>query len=264
LLLQSVIEDECTGNGTLALVARGYDAEAAIVVDGTGPGRAIVNHPGQLAFHVTIYGKPAPWGAAHRAVNAIEKSAVIVAALRRLEAEKNGPVHPLWSAIEHPVNLNFFGIRGGEWLGTVAARCVCDFGLTFLPPDTLESTRATIERVVAEAAAADPWLRDHPPSVGYNALATPPVLADPASRLFQTLDQNHRAVFGTPLAPATITGWCDVRHFSLRRPAQALLFGPGGGGGAHCPDEWLNLDDLLPVTRTLLGATIDWLGAERA
>lgn len=260
LVLQSVIEDEITGNGTLACMARGYEADGAVVIDGTGLGRAIVAHPGQVAFRVTVWGRPAPLGAAHRGINAIEQMGPIIRALRGLEVRLNEHVHPRWTHIEHPINLNVWGIRGGEWLGTVAGRCALEAALSFLPPHTLPTIKAEIEAAVAGATQEADWQAEQQPAVTYDALGHDPVLASPETELFRLLAGAHQQVTGLPLRPHTITGWCDMRHFSLHQPTPAYLFGPGGGGGAHCPDEWLDLDEILPVTKTLAALVIDWCG----
>src|SRR5204863_1173413 len=42
LAIKIVVEDEATGNGTLACLARGHTKDAAIIVDGTWPERFIV------------------------------------------------------------------------------------------------------------------------------------------------------------------------------------------------------------------------------
>ena len=260
LILQSIIEEEITGNGTLACMSRGYDADGAIMVDGTGLGRAIVAHPGQIAFRITCYGRPVPWGNAHRGVNAIEKAWLIIQALRQLEARKNEHIHPQWAHLEHPLNLNLWGIHGGEWLGTVAARCTVEGALSFVPPDTLNSIRREIEETLTSAAAADPWLKEHQPVLRFHALNLDPLFTTPDHDLWRCLDKAHEGVTGHPLTPSTITGWCDIRHFSLNQPTPACLFGPGGGGGAHSTDEWLDLDDIRPVTKILAEFVIKWCG----
>ena len=65
LILETTIDEECSGNGSLALVAAGYEADGVLMLDGTGLGRAIVAHPGHVAFRVTIHGKPVPYHIGH-------------------------------------------------------------------------------------------------------------------------------------------------------------------------------------------------------
>ncbi|MBA2521349.1 MAG: M20/M25/M40 family metallo-hydrolase, partial [Chloroflexia bacterium] len=79
LIVQSVIEEECTGNGALAASLR-YPADAAIVTEPTG-GDFTSAHVGVLWFRIAIAGKS--WHAmqAYRGVNAILKARPVIDAL---------------------------------------------------------------------------------------------------------------------------------------------------------------------------------------
>lgn len=262
LILETTIDEECSGNGSLALAARGYEADGVLMLDGTGLGRAIVAHPGHIAFRITIHGKPAPYVAATHGVNAIEKAWVFIRALRDLEAKKNERIPPRWADAEHPVHLNVYGIEGGEWVGNVSGRCVLDAVIGFMPPDNVVSARAEIEATVATAAAGDEWLREHPPQVTFEGLAVEPMDMGDDNPVVSRLAMAHQAVTGQPLEPVAITGFCDLHQHSLHRPTPGCLFGPGGGAGPHSVDEYFNLDDLAPVTKTVLAFVIDWCGIE--
>lgn len=52
IILEAVIEDEDSGNGTLACTEAGYYAEAGIIIDGTWPFRIIDAHLGQLWLEI--------------------------------------------------------------------------------------------------------------------------------------------------------------------------------------------------------------------
>ncbi|MEE9570817.1 MAG: M20/M25/M40 family metallo-hydrolase, partial [Gammaproteobacteria bacterium] len=62
VILQSVVNEEHAGNGTLDLVRQGWQADAAVVLDGTD-NRIAVSHPGGLYWQVTIPGVVRPPGA---------------------------------------------------------------------------------------------------------------------------------------------------------------------------------------------------------
>ena len=55
---QTVIEEECTGNGALACLARGYTADAAVITEPTGK-QLMTAQLGVMWFRVTVRGKPA-------------------------------------------------------------------------------------------------------------------------------------------------------------------------------------------------------------
>ena len=71
--LQSVVEEECTGNGALACVLAGHTADAAIVTEPTR-GAIWTAQVGVLWFQVRVLGAPAHAGDAADGANAIEAS----------------------------------------------------------------------------------------------------------------------------------------------------------------------------------------------
>src|SRR3954465_9144880 len=91
--LQSVVEEECTGNGAAACVLAGSRADAAVLTEPTD-GQIWNAQVGGLWFSGRIAGTPAP--AADRASGdtAIEASFAVVRALRALEAELNAAPPP--------------------------------------------------------------------------------------------------------------------------------------------------------------------------
>ena len=150
--LQSVVEEECTGNGALACVLAGHTADAAILTEPTKG--AIWNaQVGVLWFQVRVLGAPAHAGEAEAGANAIEASYKVIAALRALEAELNTVKPPIYAAYPHPINLNVGMINGGDWPSTVAGECVTSFRLACYPGDAVADLRARVEQTVAEVAA---------------------------------------------------------------------------------------------------------------
>src|SRR5262249_42703982 len=101
--LQSVVEEECTGNGALQCVLAGARFDAAGLTE-PFPAAVCVAQVGVLWFHVDIAGAPAHVGDTGEGVNAIEASFPLVAALHELEAELNENPPPPFDAFEHPLN----------------------------------------------------------------------------------------------------------------------------------------------------------------
>ena len=155
--LQSVVEEECTGNGALACVLAGHTADAAILTEPTRS--AIWNaQVGVLWFQVRVLGAPAHAGDADEGANAIEASYAVIAALRELEAELNVAPPPLYAAYPHPIHLNVGMIRGGDWPSTVAGECVTHCRLALYPGERVETLKQRVEETVAAVAASRPEL----------------------------------------------------------------------------------------------------------
>ena len=130
--LQSVVEEECTGNGALACVLAGRPADAVIVTEPTS--LAIqTSQVGVLWFQVIVRGRPAHAGEATIGANAIEASFPVVAALRALEAELNVTPPPPYDVYERPIHLNVGVIHGGDWASTVAGSAGWTAGSRSIP-----------------------------------------------------------------------------------------------------------------------------------
>ena len=153
--LQSVVEEECTGNGALACVLAGHTADAAILTEPTR-GAIWTAQVGVLWFQVRVLGAPAHAGDAPVGANAIEASYAVIEALRGLEAELNATKPPLYAEYPHPINLNVGMIRGGDWPSTVAGECLTHFRLALYPGERVADLKARVEQTVAGVAAGEP------------------------------------------------------------------------------------------------------------
>lgn len=257
LIVQSVIEEECTGNGALDMSLR-YPADACIVTEPTS-GSFTQAHVGVLWFRVAISG--VSWHAmqAWKGVNAITKAVPVIQALQALDAELNAqPIHPAFAGIEHPINLNIGVIQGGDWPSTVPGACELHCRLSMYPGQTVAETRAAIERAVAAAADSDDWLREHRPVVtydGFGSAGSVVSMEEPAVRL---LGAWHRQVSGEEMLPRSGTGINDMRYFNFQGIPSGC-YGPGGAL-AHAADEWLDLATLAPTMKALGAFTLDWCG----
>jgi acetylornithine deacetylase len=257
LIVQSVIEEECTGNGALDMSLR-YPADACIVTEPTG-GSLTQAHVGVLWFRIAIDG--VSWHAmqAWKGVNAITKAVPVIQALERLDMELNAqPVHPAFEGIEHPINLNIGVIQGGDWPSTVPGACELHCRLSMYPGQTVAETRAAIERAVHEAAMADDWLREHPPAITYDGFGSAGSVVSMDEPAIRMLGGWHQAVTGSPMLPRSGTGINDMRYFNFQGIPSGC-YGPDGAL-AHAADEWLDLASIVPTTKVLGAFMLDWCG----
>jgi acetylornithine deacetylase len=259
---QSPIEEECTGNGTLDLCLKGYDADGVVIPEPFDE-RLLTHQIGVMWFQVRIIGKTTHVLGAGRGVNAIEKSFPIVAAMRELEAELNDPKRrpDAYADVDHPLNLNVGTIQGGDWQSTVAGECVVGFRIGLFEGTSREDLKSTIEERVAAAAAQDPWLRDNPPTVEYIGFQAEGCHVDPDSPLCRVLSASHERLHGRPAEPLRATCTTDIRHFNLYKGTPALCYGPKGRA-FHAADEKVSIDSMQRVA-TVLGDFIGtWCGLE--
>ena len=87
----SVIEEECTGNGTLASCLAGQLADAVVLAEPTGLDLLLAG-VGILWLEIAIVGKAAHAQSANEAINPIDEAIPVIGALRALERAMNDDV----------------------------------------------------------------------------------------------------------------------------------------------------------------------------
>ena len=256
--LQSVVEEECTGNGALQCLIDGSRADACVITE-PHPDHFTVAQVGVLWFHVDVRGIPAHAArAATLGFNAIEAAYTLLGALRELEAELNADPPAPYDGFAHPINLNPGVVAGGDWTSTVAAECTLSCRLGLYPGESPEQARARVEETVARAAAEDPVLRDHPPVVRYDGFACEGAVVSHEEPVVRELAAAYRSVHGTSPRLEATTATTDARHF-VRHGIPAICFGPRAEE-IHGIDERVSLSSIAEVARVLASFVPMWCG----
>ncbi len=261
LLVTSVGAEEDGGLGTLGTLLRGHRADAAVVVEPTGLQIAPVQ-AGALGFRLTISGKAAHGALRTSGVSAIDKLAPVLAALTRLEEERNAAfAHPAFAAHDLPLALSVGTLRAGDWPSTVADTLVAEGRYGIAPGEDVASARTAFAQAVAAAVAADPWLAKHPPRIewvgGQFAAAETPADAPIVAALQACLADVSEA----PAAVAGVPYGSDLRLLVNEGGIPGVLYGPGEMAQAHQTDEFVPVWQLLVAARSLALLIVRWCGA---
>jgi acetylornithine deacetylase len=266
--IQSVVEEECTGNGALACLQRGYTADAALIPEPFDE-KLVTSQVGIVWMQVYLRGTPVHAMQTSSGVNAIEAAIPLIAALRKLEQNWNleQPKHARFEHVEHPLNLNIGRIQGGDWPSSVPAWCCFDVRMGIYPGQDIDAARAEIEACIQQAAREDSYLRANPPEITYHGfLAEGYSLADhdrPEARAAEAaLEQAHRAVTGDSLRSMPITATTDARFFGLYADTPALVYGPTAES-IHGFNERVDLDSTRRVTQAIALFVAEWCGLEK-
>jgi len=250
----SVIEEECTGNGTLAAARTGALADAVILPEPTDLDLLLAG-VGIVWLDVVLDGKSAHAESADRAVNPIDLALTVVDALRGLEREMNAEIEPSMHGVEHPYNINIGTLQGGDWRSSVPAQAT--LGLRIGHP-TSWSTADAISRVTtAIDAIDDAWLRDHPPTLrpsGFRAKGYAMLADAPLSR---RIADAHRAAHGAAPAGVAMASTTDARLYLNDFDVPALCYGPVSHD-IHGIDESVELSSIVAGARTLARFIADW------
>ena len=255
VVVNTVTDEESSGAGGLAAARHGVRADAGIVPEPTAF-EVWVACRGSLTPTITVEGRPGhaemaqPHWQAGGAVNAIEKMSVVLDAVRRLREEWNGrpdKQHPhLSSGTIVPVKIS-----GGEWAVTYPASCSLTCEVMYLPGNADgdgwgREVESEIEAWIANAAAADPWLALHPPTIEW-ALDIPPAEVDAGHPIVEAVARASAAA-GEPPSLGGLDSWFDAATFTRFADTPSIGFGPRSLAWGHTIDEHVPVDDLVSCT----------------
>jgi acetylornithine deacetylase len=254
LIFQFVLEDEITGNGSLACLEAGHVAHAAIIVDGTRPDRAIDQHAGNMEFHIRLKGRPASVSVCHLGANAAEMLSRTLLHLREVVHRLNDNREPPWTEFPSPYQFVIHGMEADAPRFSVpvdaSARCF----VTFVPPVTIAQMRSCLEDESRRHAQASQY--PHLPTFDWDGFATEPVsCASEDLRALVRATAKRNGISELRIGPST--GTSDMRHFAMRG-IPCLLFGPGRGFNPHRADEHFLLDDLPLMMKVYLDMIVAW------
>lgn len=261
--VQSVTEEECTGNGALACLVRGYRADAAIIPEPEDD-RLVRANVGVIWFRLHVRGEPVHVREATSGANAIEATWVLVAALRGLEAEWNARKgdHRHFEDLDHPINFNVGRIEGGDWASSVPAWCTADCRIAIYPGVDPKDAAAEIEACLGRASRDHPFLSNHPPRVEFNGFFARGYVLEEGSDAERTLAGAHARSYGGALESLVTPGYLDARVFVLYGDCPCLVYGPRSEG-IHGFDERVSLASVRRVTGSIALFVASWCGLER-
>lgn len=260
--VQSVTEEECTGNGSLACLVRGYRADAAIIPEPEDD-KLVRANVGVIWFRVGVQGKPVHVREAGSGANAIEAAYRLIQALRGLEAEWNARKndYPYFGDLDHPINFNVGKIEGGDWASSVPAWCNFDARLAIYPGDDPRAMADEIEACLSAASRDDAFLSNNPPTIEYNGFFAEGYVLEEGSDAEQTLSWAHRASFSRELESFVTPSYLDGRVFVIYGDCPCLVYGPVAEN-IHGFDERVRISSIKRVTGAIALFVAAWCGLE--
>jgi acetylornithine deacetylase len=248
LVFHLVVEEENGGNGTLAMVKRGVDADAAIVLEPTEM-KVIPAVRGAVWFQLKVYGKATHSGSTEGRISAIDTAYQAIEILRdyhdRLLASSRN--FPLFDCYEDPMPLTIGQFDSGTWPATVPDEAILRGLIGFLPNKTRTEVQEELKKALRNQG--DEWLRN-------NFLITFPMLRNDG----YTIPTDHPLVKAlcssversglTPVIDA-MRASCDAWQYANNLHIPTLVFGPGSLSVAHSDNEFIATKELFSAAGIL-------------
>jgi acetylornithine deacetylase len=260
VILESVVDEETGGMGTLSAIKRGYKADGAIVSEPTDL-RICPVQMGAMWFRITVKGKASHAGTAHLGVSAIEKSAVLIKAFQVFNAARGrDKKHALYAAMPASFGVNIGLIKGGLFPTIVPDKVILEGRMGISPDEEVPAARAALESAVSAAAEMDPWLAEHPPMVEWYGFCLNSGAIPLDHELVKNTAANYKAVKGSEPVIAGTPWGTDAGALNRFANTPALIFGPGPGGMAHQANEYIEISQLVDATKVIALTVLSWCG----
>ncbi|MDN5785553.1 ArgE/DapE family deacylase [Pseudorhodobacter sp.] len=260
--VQSVVEEESTGNGALQTFLQGYTADAVLIPEPEEEMLVRAN-TGVLWFQVQMRGVPVHVREMGKGANAIDAAYRAISALREIEADWNAAkgAHPHFEAEDHPINLNIGKIEGGDWASSVPSWCNIDCRLSLYPGQTAEDAAREVTDRIARFSQQDGFLSNNPPRIVFNGFYAEGYVLEPGSDAEAVLGRAHEMAIGAPLKSFMTAGYLDTRVYALYNNIPALCYGPISRN-IHGIDECVSLASVKRITQAMALFIAEWCGVE--
>ena len=265
-----VLEEENTGNGTLATVSALKSAigaaklasfDAVLIPEPTQEGM-MASQLGVFWMYVDIVGKPAHAAYMTTGINPVDLGLRIVDAVKALEHEWNLPEnrHPLYREHPHPINFNLGQIHAGDWNSSVPSVCTLGLRLSCYPDMSIEDAKLHVERriLAVEAELADD---DTAISIRYEGFNAPGCVYDLDVPAMQLLAESHKQVTGNVPTRNALTATTDGRHFKLLMDLPVTCYGPIARN-VHGFNESVSVESMVRVAKAYALFMVAWCGVE--
>ncbi|WP_316196484.1 ArgE/DapE family deacylase [Bradyrhizobium sp. SZCCHNS3053] len=262
--IQSVIEEESTGVGALSTLQRGYRADACFIPEPTS-GKMVRSQVGVIWFRLKVRGFPAHVFEAGVGANAIQASYHLIHALEKLEADwnKRAESDRHFKTLNHPINFNPGIIKGGDWASSVPAWCDVDCRIAILPGWSVQDCQNEILACVAAASRDHRFLSNNPPVVEWSGFLSEGYELTNSAEPEAAFGKAFTAVYGGEVQDLVFTALTDTRFYGLNYNIPSLCFG-ATGAAMHGFNEYVELDSLRQVTKTMALFIAEWCGVEKA
>jgi acetylornithine deacetylase len=258
--LETVTEEESTGNGALSTLMRGYTADACLIPESTGQTltRAQV---GAIWFRLRVRGTPVHVAYSETGTSAILSAMHLTRAFTEYTKELNAKAksNKWFGDVKDPIKFNVGIIKGGDWASSTSAWCELDCRIGLLPGETPAQAMKGIEQCLAEAQKNDSFLSENPPELIWSGFQADPSVCEPGSAAEAALTSAHERVFEKKLEHRLSTAVNDTRYYAVDYGIPALCYG-ANGVGPHAFDERLDLDSLRKTTLCIALFVAQWCG----
>jgi acetylornithine deacetylase len=260
VIMEYTVDEELSGNGTLACILRGYKADAGICCE-TSSLHVQPASIGRIWFEIIVHGKPAGIQRRWEGVNAIVKGYKILEAISDLEEIRiNEVTHPLYPNNKEALPCIVGVFQGGSFPSAFPDLCVLKGSIATLPSEDSNKVKQQFIEHVLKAAEIDPWLRKHPPEIKFKGYFADPSEIPIDHPIVKTVCKNFKQITNSEPKITGRMGAADTRFLNTYGNTPTVIFGPGLTEQMHATNEWVRIEDVITATKVIALTILDWCG----
>ena len=245
LTFLSVIEEECTGNGTLAALRAGTTADVVLLPEPTDL-RLLVGGVGVswIAIRLELGGGHAE--SSDRLGSPADLLGELLVALKELEGAYNESADAYLAAVPHPYNLNVGKVSMGDWPSSVASLLQLEVRVGHSRSRDSQSVLEDVRRLVHRVAGG---LAKTSISVHRHGFRAEPYHLEDGHALAAAMKFACGAATGLDVTSYSLGSTTDARYYVNQAKVPALCFGPTVRN-MHGTDESVELDSIVQASKT--------------
>lgn len=263
ILLEYVVDEEDTGNGTLSFVQKGYAADAGICCETS----SMCIQPaciGRIWWEIYLEGKPAGIQKHADGVSGIDLASTVIQWVKEYEAIRMAEVHhPLYPDIKSSIPCMATCVDAGSFPSSFPDSATLKGSFATVPGEDTSQAMEAFQSYIQDRAKLDPWMKHHLPKISFKGYLGDPAEIPVDSPIVRTMSENYRALLGKEPVISGRQGAADTRYLINYAHTPTVIFGPGLTEQMHSTNEYVRIDDLVASVKILAATILDWCGYEK-
>jgi acetylornithine deacetylase len=262
VILEYTVDEELSGNGTLAAITRGYTADAGI----SGETSSMNIQPasiGRIWYEIHVKGKPAGIQRQWEGVNAIDKGYLVVKAVSEFQEERMKRItHHLYPNIRETIPCLVGVFQAGSYPSAFPDSCLLKGSMATVPGEDSDRVKKELAEHLKSSTSSDTWLKENPPAIKYTGYFAEPSEISVDHDIVKSLKSAYQTALGVKPSINGRTGAADIRFLNKFGHTPTVIFGPGPTDQMHATNEYAKVDDLIAATKVYALTILDWCGIE--
>lgn len=261
VITEYVMDEEATGNGTLACVLKGYKADGGICCETSSmcvqPGCI-----GRIWFEIRVTGKAAGIQKRFEGVNAIDLGYIAKQAVDAFEKVRLARItHPLYPDIVSSIPCMVGQFNSGFFASAFPDACIMKGSLATVPGENSQEVKDEFVAFITEyCEERNAWFKNNPPEVIWTGYFGEPSAIPVETPIVQTLIGEYRSVMREEPVISGRQGAADIRYLNNYGQTPTVIFGPGLTEQMHANNEWVYAEDYINAINILARTVISWCG----